>query len=357
MGILSNLFEFFLSLIKSRRRLRLLVHRGFFSDSYTEYYFIKVTNLSLNREIVITSVWVDCNPNFYVMDPDRPLPLRLKPDDIWETWVKVDSLPREVRENAFNLVRVKISTGKVFKSKQNKDVPEKGYVAGGPCRRHTVVVNKGMENARGLDGPELPTFRQRKIEDKTLKCYGIFIASPDGLSKEREVLREEMRYYNEREGYYRRIHFRPRGWEDIDPEYGRPQGILDKILFECDCYILILSDRWGTPTSTETGWPYSSGSEEEFRLAERCYKDQSLNMVKVAVYFKNVDQARWEKPDEQLKKVKEFKGELEKQKVLFFKEFDGIQEFRRLMGRLFAKWGQCFEEENDEKEKDSKSDK
>ena len=47
------------------------------------YYFVKVTNLSL-REVVITHVWVDGDPQVPVLLPQRPLPARLRPDEQWE---------------------------------------------------------------------------------------------------------------------------------------------------------------------------------------------------------------------------------------------------------------------------------
>jgi hypothetical protein len=134
-----------ISLVVSRivtRRIRVTVHAATFVESTADgflsayfggvYYFVNVTNLSLNREVEITHVWFDCPGKVHVLQGERPLPKRLKADETWETWIRADALPATLSiEDACCKARVLLSTGKVFNSKRNKTVPDVGSVPGG----------------------------------------------------------------------------------------------------------------------------------------------------------------------------------------------------------------------------------
>ena len=118
------------------RRVRVQVHRASFLDGGLihgqECYFVTVTNLSLSREVEITHVWFHTPVSTHVLRSERPLPKRLKVDEAWTTWLPVDELPAELTEaDVYKLARVRLSTGKVFKSKRNKGVPPFGAVPGG----------------------------------------------------------------------------------------------------------------------------------------------------------------------------------------------------------------------------------
>jgi hypothetical protein len=128
----------FIGLLLSRvvtRRVRVRVHKARFVDSLSygpECYFVNVTNISLNREVEITHVWFDCWVKVYVLRDERPLPKRLKADETWETWIGVEQLPAALSAvDVFRLARVRLSNGKVFRSKQNQSVPASGSVPGG----------------------------------------------------------------------------------------------------------------------------------------------------------------------------------------------------------------------------------
>jgi hypothetical protein len=139
---------------QSRRKVRVLAHQAVFiaeigatspttsSDllasppvtgtgapaGVTLRYFIKVTNLSKDRDIEITHVWFEADPEVPVLMPERPLPARLRPDEQWEGWTEASRLAHVT--NVERAVRVRLSSGKTVKSRPNKDVPPIGYVAG-----------------------------------------------------------------------------------------------------------------------------------------------------------------------------------------------------------------------------------
>ena len=111
------------------RRLRVLVHRAFFSGNPEPYYFINVTNLSRNREIEIVNIWFETTPPTFVRNPRRTLPKRLKVDETWETWIAAKDLPQDP-DRIYKLCRFKLSNGKVVTSRQNKKVSAEGTVPG-----------------------------------------------------------------------------------------------------------------------------------------------------------------------------------------------------------------------------------
>ena len=120
--------------LQSRRKLRVLVHRAYFLSATgapvgDEQFFIKVTNLSRDRDLEISHVWFATDPQVHVLNPARTMPARLRPDETFETWISVGSLP-DVPEPEW-LVRVLMSNGVEVESRPNWAVPSKGYVAGG----------------------------------------------------------------------------------------------------------------------------------------------------------------------------------------------------------------------------------
>jgi hypothetical protein len=58
----------------------------------------------------------------------RPLPVRLKPDQSWDTWVSVAALPQIVLREALTLAHARLSNGAVVRSEPNTNVPNFGMV-------------------------------------------------------------------------------------------------------------------------------------------------------------------------------------------------------------------------------------
>jgi len=112
------------------QKVQVLCHRAFFLPNGPECYFINVTNLSPQRDAELTHIWMACDQDIHILNPSRPLPHRLRPEESWETWVEIDKLPNSAQSNAFNLARVRLSNGKVLTSKKNKSVPSAGFIPG-----------------------------------------------------------------------------------------------------------------------------------------------------------------------------------------------------------------------------------
>ena len=171
-----------------------------------------------------------------------------------------------------------------------------------------------------------------------ITAYRIFIATPGGLRDERKAFRAAVHDYNETDAIQRGVLFLPIGWEDTLAGAGRPQGIIDEDLTVCDYFVLVVWDRWGTPPDQLGKTTYTSGTQEEFFVAESCYKDKQRPMRQLVAFFKAVDPSKLSDPGEQLNKVLEFKRELEASKRILFSTFDKIFEFEQQLRRHLAKW-------------------
>jgi hypothetical protein len=170
-----------------------------------------------------------------------------------------------------------------------------------------------------------------------LKGYRVFIASPGGLESERVAFYSVVRQYNIDEATHRGVQFEPIGWEQVTPGMGRPQTLIDEELKKSDFFILLLHDRWGShPGENKHG--ASSGTEEEYYVALDCYHDRKLPMQDIACFFKSVSPEQLSEPDEELRKVLNFKMNLESDKKQLFGTFSSTQEFEILLRSALAKW-------------------
>lgn len=170
----------------------------------------------------------------------------------------------------------------------------------------------------------------------------VFIASPSGLAKERERFRSTLLAYNEDHAIGNGISFIPVGWESVSPGAERPQERINRKLRGSDYFVLVLWDRWGTPS--DTNGHFSSGTHEEFSTALECLADAEAPMRDVVVFFKGVNERALSDPGEQLKQVRKFKQGLEEHKQLLYKTFDSEDELTRYLQQLMGEWSGSHEE-------------
>jgi tetratricopeptide (TPR) repeat protein len=171
-----------------------------------------------------------------------------------------------------------------------------------------------------------------------ITAYRIFIASPGGLREEREAFRATVYDYNETDAIQRGVLFIPTGWEDTLSGAGRPQGIINQDLTNCDYFVLVVWDRWGSPPAVSGAGAFTSGTEEEFHVAERCLNDPNESMLQMVILFKAVPPERRADPGEQLSKVLAFRREREIKKDYLISDFDDISRFQSLLRKHLAQW-------------------
>jgi tetratricopeptide (TPR) repeat protein len=167
--------------------------------------------------------------------------------------------------------------------------------------------------------------------------YKIFIASPSGLNTERKAFAEIIDEYNKSDAQHRGVSFRAVGWEDTLPSMGRPQKLINEELEQCDFFILLLHNRWGSNPGKNLQ-NATSGTEEEFRLARKCYDNENAHMKQIVCAFKSVCPEQLADPGKQLEKVLEFKKELEESKELLYSSFFSVDEFKSIIRKQLGRW-------------------
>jgi hypothetical protein len=125
-----KILDLLLTFVGGLKRVSVQVHEAVLAANGTACFFINARNTSPTREIEVTHVWLAIEPELHVINPARPLPKRLRPDETWETWLPVSEVPKESRLRVARSAKVQISTGKVFTSQARVHVPPVGYVPG-----------------------------------------------------------------------------------------------------------------------------------------------------------------------------------------------------------------------------------
>ncbi len=171
---------------------------------------------------------------------------------------------------------------------------------------------------------------------KPVTAYRVFIASPGGLESERAAFRAVLGNYNDSDAIEREVIFLPIGWENTPGGVGRPQHLINEDVRQCDFFVMVLWDKWGSAPQREGEGPYSSGSEEEYTVALECHGQKSMR--EIVILFKDVDSERRKDAGPQLRGVLDFKKKLEEEKSFFFESFDNADAFSERLRRHLARW-------------------
>lgn len=171
-----------------------------------------------------------------------------------------------------------------------------------------------------------------------IKALLVFIASPGGLDDERAAIRSEISEFNEERLEDTGRVYIAKGWEDVAGQLGRAQSAINPLIETCDYLIMMLADRWGTPP----GGPatHTSGTQEEFRLAQQLVASTDAPMKDVLLLFKGLPEDRLRDPGPQLQQVLDFKKEREKEHDVYYKTFDSLEDLRREVRRALQRWTQ-----------------
>ncbi len=137
-----------------------------------------------------------------------------------------------------------------------------------------------------------------------VKAYRVLVASPSDLEEERQVMREAMHDWNERNAEEYGIAFLPSMWEFLRPESGkRPQDTINERLGASDMLIGAFWGRIGTPTGEDI-----SGTVEEIRRFREADKDVMLYFSKRNADLDKVD-------PKQLKAVRAFRKQFQQHSI------------------------------------------
>lgn len=165
--------------------------------------------------------------------------------------------------------------------------------------------------------------------------YKVFIASPGGLEVERKSFKSALLAYNDQDATERGCYYQPVGWEVTLGGSGRPQEKINDDLRKCDYFVLVLWNRWGSPTGKSD---ISSGTHEEFMLACELLSEKTSPMKEIVVFFRGVDPAALADPGPQLQKVLDFRNRMEAEKEFLFESFDSEHVFSERMKWHLSNW-------------------
>lgn len=147
----------------------------------------------------------------------------------------------------------------------------------------------------------------------------VFLASPSDCQAERTAVHRAADRMNATLGPLTGRRILVTGWEQVRPELGRPQELINPLVDNCDVFIGILNRRWGTSTGVAT-----SGFYEEFTRAIARRADSTSPSI--AVYFKDVPPELLEDPGKELKKVLTFKRQLVNDKTALYGTFKSTED-------------------------------
>lgn len=146
----------------------------------------------------------------------------------------------------------------------------------------------------------------------------VFMASPGDLANEREALRNLERRINAvfRE---RGVRVSILGWEEVQPEAGRPQELINPLVRECEIFIGLLNRRWGSETGT-----HSSGFEEEFEIA--LARRAVDNNPAIGMFFKEIQPDLLDDKGPQLTQVLAFQKRVRQERIVLYKTFSSPEQ-------------------------------
>ncbi len=157
----------------------------------------------------------------------------------------------------------------------------------------------------------------------------VFLASPSDLAEERASLRDLAGSINNAFAPVG-IRIQVVGWEEIPPNYGRPQAQINPRVEECDIFIGMLRRRWGTDTGS-----HSSGFFEEFSIASHRRTADGKSPA-IALYFAKLEDYEINDPGPELTRVLDFKKTVAKDHLALYSTFDSSADLEKQVSVLIT---------------------
>jgi hypothetical protein len=171
----------------------------------------------------------------------------------------------------------------------------------------------------------------------TRKVVKVFLASPSDLQDERSLAKATVDEFNDTIGKSLGYHVDLVGWEDTIAGYGQPQSLINKDLEQCEYFIGLMWQRWGSPPDSGAG-EFSSGFEEEFELTLR--RRGRETKPEISLFFKNIAPEFLRDPGPGLTRVLAFRQKMEAEKRVMFETFGDEREYSRKLRRCIFSYVQ-----------------
>jgi hypothetical protein len=168
-----------------------------------------------------------------------------------------------------------------------------------------------------------------------IQLVKVFLASPEDVAREGEIVRDTLEAINRALGEKEGIQFRVINWKtDSFPEYGNDaQALLNQQIadmFQYDLFIGIMWNRFGTPTPRA-----ESGTEEEFN---RAVESLEINgKPEIMFYFNKAPYSfTATRETEQKTKVLQFRERVQSKGLPH--DYDGAEDFRQNFRNHIETW-------------------
>lgn len=156
------------------------------------------------------------------------------------------------------------------------------------------------------------------------KIIKVFLASPGDLKVEREAAHRIVNELNRQSAGFWNAQFELVGWEDTVTRFGRAQELINQELDQCELFLGLIWQKWGSPPGGP-GHPYTSGFEEEYQRS--LSRRTTTGSPEMSLLFKTPEEGRLQDPGKELQKVLAFKKAVIESKSILFQEFSKLDEF------------------------------
>ncbi|MBX5195717.1 DUF4062 domain-containing protein [Rhizobium sp. NZLR10] len=156
------------------------------------------------------------------------------------------------------------------------------------------------------------------------KIVKIFLGSPGDLGPERQAASRIAQEINRNHADFYNVQVELVGWEDTVSRFGRAQAVINQDLDQCEYFVGVMWQRWGSPPGDENH-PYTSGFEEEFKRSLK--RRLKTGTPEISLLFKAPEESRMQDPGKELTKVLEFKKTVIADQKVLFQEFKEIPDF------------------------------
>lgn len=165
------------------------------------------------------------------------------------------------------------------------------------------------------------------------KVLNVFIASPGDVREERQAVHDMCRKLNENPLVKEKnIYLESFGWEQAMPRAGNRQEIINQVVETCDLFVCIFH-RWFGPAMGK----HPSGTLEEFLNAYESWKNN--RKPQIFLYFKEITGLSLKDMDDpQLRRVMEFKQEVEDNNLVLKKDFKDTDDFCSQLETHLLQW-------------------
>jgi len=157
----------------------------------------------------------------------------------------------------------------------------------------------------------------------------LFVASPGDVPNERAQVDKVVKEINTTIGNSLKIVIEVLKWEDVYPDLGRPQAVINGQIGEYDIFVGIMWKRFGTPTGEA-----ESGTAEEFERAYEIWKQDKP--IHVLFYFSQKPYSLHSLEDaRQVQKVLEFRENISK--IALVKQYKNTEDFAEQLRKNLTK--------------------